>query len=68
MKRSEALKKLKSVLFLHEVITRDRYEMGYYDDRAEDILQFIEKDLGMKPPFSSSMGLTISSGMQWEPE
>lgn len=51
MKRSEALAKLQRfVVSPHEIITQANYDAGVYADRAERLLTFIEKELGMKPP------------------
>ena len=50
MKRSEAIKKLMFRLNLYEVLTQDKYESGFYYDRANRFLIFLEKELGMLPP------------------
>lgn len=51
MKRSEAINKLiHKVSCPHEIITQHNYETGIYHDRAERLLSFIEKELGMLPP------------------
>ena len=51
MKRSEAIKKLiPKVISPFEVILKDRYDFGVYEERAKALLSFIEKELGMRPP------------------
>lgn len=75
MKRSEAIKLLMSkVISPFEVIKLEYYEIGLYKQRAENLLEFIEKELKMKPPFSSevyqkdSAKYIFADGNQWEPE
>lgn len=51
MKRSEAIKKLiPKVVSKFEVIYKENYDNGVYEARAEELLNFIEKELGMVPP------------------
>lgn len=51
MKRSDAIKKLMTkVVSPFEVIRKENYDSGEYERRAERLLEFIEKELGMKPP------------------
>lgn len=51
MKRSEAIKKLiPKVISKFQVISKENYDNGVYEARAEELLDFIEKELGMVPP------------------
>lgn len=50
MRRSEAIRKLMSKLTQTRVLTQAEYESGLYQDMAERHLEFLEKDLGMRPP------------------
>lgn len=51
MKRSEAIKKLiHKVISPFEVIKSEYYENGLYEERAKQMLEFIENELGMLPP------------------
>ena len=85
MKRSEAIKKLMTkVVSPFEVISKDKFDSGEYERRAKDLLDFIEKDLGMTPPFTGKIEQqdildrwSISTGKtamvrvlvnEWEPE
>jgi hypothetical protein len=51
MKRSEAINKLMhKVISPVEIITKKNYDAGIYEMRAKNLLDFIEKELGMLPP------------------
>ena len=53
MKRSEAITKLLSkVVSPFEVIREQSYNDGTYHRRAEKLLEFIEREIGMLPPYN----------------
>lgn len=55
MKRSDAIKKLiYKVISPYEIISQEMFDSGVYYERAERLLEFIEKELGMTPPLDSS--------------
>ncbi len=81
MKRSEAVKKLmQEIISPYEIISYDSWVSGVYEAKAERLLQFIEKELGMIPPGyltikyedpepdSTLSGKIETTVLEWEPE
>jgi hypothetical protein len=66
MKRNEAIKKLMPmVISPFEILKHEYYENGVYLDRAERLLDFIEKDLNMRP---SGYCTLMANGKVYNPE
>jgi hypothetical protein len=72
MKRSEAVVKLSERIKL-ENLTRISAN-SQESDLADVLLRFLERDVGMQPPFSSNMFKLASTyfahpdGFSWDPE
>lgn len=49
MKRSEAIKLVRSELLKFEILSQEKWDSGWYDYRAEEMLKFIETKLKMEP-------------------
>ena len=77
MKRSEAITKLMPKCISHyEILRKENYDSGEYRRRAEQLLDFIEKELGMLPPErlhyydedAKVRGEGFKRDRTWEPE
>ena len=69
MKRSEAITKLlPKVVSKKSIIRKEFYDNGWYHQQAEELLTFIENELGMKPPGYWDSELWDKRTNCWEPE
>lgn len=74
MKKSQAIKLLMhKVISPYEIIKKEYYDNGIYEQRAKDLLDYIENKLGMQPPAYFDINYYDEpecDGMvsEWEPE
>lgn len=72
MKRSEAIKMLiHKVISPFEIIKQEYYENGIYEQRAKDLLDFLENKMGMVPPLCRKNDGPWDEAYdvnEWEPE
>lgn len=67
MKRSEAIiKLLPKITSKYEIVHQELYDGGFYHQRAEELLSFMENELGLHPVKLNESGVIVEFG--WDEE